>query len=207
MHQIDHIVLAVQNLDEAIKDFESKTGVTPITGGCHLNHGTKNAIVPLSNFSYLEIIAPDTDNKIFKGSRWMAVDKIQSPTITRWAMTSDIKSSFNDLINNYPNTFGHTIQGNRLLQNGQKLSWIMTKPATTPLVDPIPFLIDWSTSDLHPCHNKLPECGLIDFSLEFENKQIIHKLSKTLLKDFKLIHSVRDKINCIIDTPKGMVQL
>ena len=53
---IDHIVLCVDDLDEAGAEVRREFGLGSVPGGRHAGHGTANRIVPLGS-SYLELVA------------------------------------------------------------------------------------------------------------------------------------------------------
>lgn len=53
---IDHIVLCVEDLDEAAGEIQGRLGLGSLAGGRHSGHGTGNRIVPLGS-SYLELVA------------------------------------------------------------------------------------------------------------------------------------------------------
>jgi catechol 2,3-dioxygenase-like lactoylglutathione lyase family enzyme len=53
---IDHVVIAVDNLDQAIADFTT-AGFTVVSGGTHANGETQNALVAFGDGSYFELIA------------------------------------------------------------------------------------------------------------------------------------------------------
>src|SRR3978361_993180 len=62
---LDHIVIAVADLDAAFADY-SKLGFTVVRGGEHANGITHNVLVTLEDGAYLELIAwnrPDPDNR------------------------------------------------------------------------------------------------------------------------------------------------
>lgn len=52
---VDHLVLCVQDLNEAVDEIEGK-GLASVQGGRHQGHGTANRIVPLGD-AYLELVA------------------------------------------------------------------------------------------------------------------------------------------------------
>jgi len=57
LERIDHILIAVQDLDAATRDYEALTGRTVSLTGKHPAYGTANAIFQLEN-TYVELITP-----------------------------------------------------------------------------------------------------------------------------------------------------
>lgn len=51
--KIDHVILAVNDLDKGVAQFKSMTGIEPVYGGVHPNSFTHNALVSLSGNTYL----------------------------------------------------------------------------------------------------------------------------------------------------------
>lgn len=54
--QLDHAVIAVADLDTAIRDYRD-LGFTVVPGGVHANRATHNALIPFANGTYLELLA------------------------------------------------------------------------------------------------------------------------------------------------------
>jgi len=54
---VDHIIIAVKNLDQAISDYEKILGITPCWKGKHNELGTENALFNFEN-TYLELLSP-----------------------------------------------------------------------------------------------------------------------------------------------------
>jgi catechol 2,3-dioxygenase-like lactoylglutathione lyase family enzyme len=54
---IDHIVIAVHDLDAAIQHYRAQ-GFTVTRGGVHANRATHNALITLADSTYLELLAP-----------------------------------------------------------------------------------------------------------------------------------------------------
>ena len=54
---VDHIIIAVKNLDQAISDYEKILGIAPCWKGKHNGLGTENALFNFEN-TYLELLSP-----------------------------------------------------------------------------------------------------------------------------------------------------
>ena len=57
---IDHLIIAVKDLDQATADYEKILGVTPCWKGFHKDLGTRNTLFNFEN-TYLELLAPHKD--------------------------------------------------------------------------------------------------------------------------------------------------
>ena len=73
MIELDHVLIAVTDLDAAGREFEARHGLASVAGGRHPGWGTANRIVPLGD-TYLELVAA-VDTAEAAGSpfgRWVA---------------------------------------------------------------------------------------------------------------------------------------
>jgi hypothetical protein len=55
--RIDHVIYGTSDLDAAARRVEKEVGVTAVAGGHHDGLGTHNQIVPLSDGTYIELLA------------------------------------------------------------------------------------------------------------------------------------------------------
>ena len=60
---IDHILVAVEDLDKAVEDYSLVFGFSPSWQGSHPSLGTKNALFPLENM-YLELIGKEDEGPL-----------------------------------------------------------------------------------------------------------------------------------------------
>lgn len=60
---LDHVVIAVADLDTAIQDYRD-LGFTVVPGGVHANRATHNALIPFANGTYLELLAATGERPI-----------------------------------------------------------------------------------------------------------------------------------------------
>jgi len=165
--QIDHIVYAVPNLEDACQELESALGVKPVFGGYHKTKGTKNALLNLGDSCYLEILAVDESNKEIEGARWMGVDLIKKPCITRWAIKSDNLPDDQLKLQMYHADMGEIFGGSRQTPNGDLLEWNMILPLAAPEIELAPFMVHWSKNSIHPTENLTQICPLV--SIEFRH--------------------------------------
>ena len=152
MAVIDHLVLAVPDLDDAIAEFEREHGVRPAVGGRHEGLGTHNALVSFGD-SYLELVALDPTQPDPYGPRPFGVDDIDGATLVTWAVRPDptYGETIDTLIGSC-RAAGHdpgpAVDMSRRTPDGDLLRWRLTFP--TMIHDGlIPFLIDWGDT-AHP---------------------------------------------------------
>ena len=88
---LDHLVVAATTLADGIDYIAEIAGVTPQPGGKHAAMGTHNALVRLSERTYLEIIAIDPAGAPPSRPRWFGLDGIalqaeltERPRLIHW---------------------------------------------------------------------------------------------------------------------------
>ena len=204
---IDHIVYCVHDLDQAILDFKSLLGVSPIFGGYHTTQGTKNALLNLGNQCYLELLAIDLSNESVKGDRWMGIDMLSQPQITRWALKSVDLESDSEIINRYNPSMGRIEGGSRKTSNGDTLKWGIAMPLASPEIEVIPFMTDWSESGIHPTDSLEDMCRVIDISLGHSEPARIEAILKQLSVDMDVTQSKNASIKIKIECPKGIIEI
>jgi hypothetical protein len=206
--KIDHIVYAVPDLDEAISWFESVSGVRPVFGGYHANHGTKNALVNLGEGCYLEFIAIDEENTKITPPYWMGLSLLgDKGRITRWSLKSNKLEYDSTVLKSYHPAMGFIIHGQRKTTSGKLLSWQMTLPLAEPLVALVPFMTDWQTSDFHPTDQLPEQCHLLALELNHPKPTDIQPTLDNLKLELKVNKSKKQSIRTILDTPKGEIRI
>jgi glyoxalase-like protein len=153
---IDHLVIAVEDPDEAALELQDGLGLTPGGGGRHERLGTFNRLVWLGD-SYLELIAV-FDAELAADS-WVGAPTVRALEggggLATWAIATDaivpevgrLRASGSDL--------GAPIAGERTRPDGRVVRWsLAAAPSLAP--DAPPFLIehDATTAEWTPAERE-----------------------------------------------------
>jgi hypothetical protein len=135
--QIDHVLIAVADLDSAARDFEERYGLVVLDGGRHPGVGTANRIVPLGD-AYLELIAVVDDAEAQTSALSRRVAGARDGELIGWAArTQDIDADAARL--------GlEVVGGARRRPDGRVIEW-RTAGLETAAAEPcLPFFIQWA---------------------------------------------------------------
>ena len=204
---VDHIVFCVADLDEAIDHIKSLLGIRPVFGGYHKNKGTKNALLNLGNKCYLELLAIDDTNTDFKGDRWMGIDMLDGPKITRWSLKSNDLEKDSDILSQKSQNLSQIIEGSRETSSGKLLSWSMIAPYHSPEIEVLPFMTDWSKSDIHPADSLEEGCKLNKVYLFHPKPEEVMPFLSQLGVDIVVKEGDEMKIEIEIMSPNGVTFL
>lgn len=207
MRSIDHIVLAVPHLEAACTLINDLTGVQAVFGGRHLGQGTQNALLHLGDACYLEILAVDPKNKQVPSPRWMGVDLISQPRITRWALRSDDLESDQAILRAYHPEMGHAWRGERHTASGDLLSWNMILPLPSPEIELMPFMVDWEGSAAHPAEGLELGCYGARLQLQHPEPAGIQAALFDLGWNTPVSRGPQPRIQLEFQSPKGPVVL
>lgn len=204
---IDHIVYSVVDLNKAMDELESKLGIRPVFGGYHKTQGTKNALLNLGDGCYLEVLAIDHDNTEIKSPRWMGVDLISGPSITRWAIKSENIELDSQILKRYNDSMGEISKGSRMTNTSETLAWKMILPLATPEIELIPFMVDWSDSAFHPTEKLEEGCTLKEISFAGNAPDKSNRVFDELGISNFISKSNKTEITITIESPKGSIIL
>lgn len=136
--KIDHVIVAVRDLDEASAGLFDRFGLASVPGGRHEGHGTANRIVPLGD-DYIELMAVVDDDEA-KGSpmgRWITAATSDGDHLLAVCLrTDDIEAvaAVRELA---------ALPMTRLRPDGMLLSWRLTGLDVAIAEPPLPFFIQW----------------------------------------------------------------
>lgn len=153
MPAIDHVVYAVPDLDDGIRQIAELTGVEPVAGGAHPGAGTRNALLSFDDHAYFEIISIDPEQSDHQGPRPFGVDGGGPPRMASFAihpLGDETIESIAARMRELGFDPGPVTAMSRRRPDGVELSWRLTRPTdsvlgrTNPQTDGIvPFVIDW----------------------------------------------------------------
>lgn len=199
---VDHIVYAVPNLEQACDELEKGLGIRPVFGGYHQTQGTKNALLNLGNGAYLELLAVDMENKVIPPPRWMGVDLIDKARITRWALKSQNLESDSTYLQSYNSELGKIQGGQRKTQDGSLLKWQLIMPTSTPMMDVLPFMVDWQESSHHPTDRLAEVCPLLEVKIAHPQAEKIQTIFEQLGVQLE-VKKGAEKIEIVLEGRKG----
>jgi len=143
LRQLDHVVLVVPDLDIAVADHRAR-GFTVTAGGVHTGGLTHNALVGLSDGSYLELIA-FFDAAAAKGRHsWQPVAARGGGWADFALLSDDLAAdakALGDLVAKPPE------EGGRARPDGVAIAWRVAR-----LASPLPFLLQ----DITPRELRVP---------------------------------------------------
>lgn len=145
---VDHVLLAVDDLEHAAAVLNDRYGLASVAGGQH-PWGTANRIVPVGD-AYLELIAVVDANRARETSFGRLVSSAQ-PGIIRplgWAVRIEG-------IEDVARRLGLAIEaGSRATPDGQQLHWKLAGVERAAADPALPFFIEWGAGTPHP--SRLP---------------------------------------------------
>ncbi len=206
LRRMDHLVYATPNLEHSIADLEGRLGVRPVIGGQHPGRGTRNALLALSDSSYLELIGPDTTQPAADRPPWFAMDHLREPRLLTWAVKERALDELKSKAEAHGVHLGPVEAGHRQRADGTDLRWRFTDPTTVVADGLVPFFIDWGDSP-HPAASAPP--GLVLDSLRAEHPQptaVRHALSAVGI-DLLVERGSRPVLIASLRTQRGIVEL
>ncbi len=202
MLHLDHILYAVPDLAKGMGDFERLTGVRPAYGGRHAQLGTHNALVSLGDDVYLELIAPDPDQRVPVADMIFDIGKVTAPKIMTWAVRATDIQALGAKIR-----LAGIEDGSRITADGTKLEWKTAGIAecndTSGIV---PFVIQWGDTP-HPARTAPRGCVLLQLSATHPSPQQFRKLFSRLSFPLQIVEHPSVRLTMKFNSPRGVIVL
>ena len=137
--ELDHVLIAVADLDAAGTEIESRHGLASVEGGRHPAWGTANRIVPLGD-AYLELVAVVDAAKAAESAfgRWVASGVSSAMRPLGWA----VRTSQVDDVARRLDLCVHA--GSRSTPSGEQLRWRSAGLDQAAAEPALPFFIEWA---------------------------------------------------------------
>jgi hypothetical protein len=173
---IDHLILAIDDLQKGIETFARMTGVRPEFGGEHPGRGTANALVSLGKGRYLELLAPASRESRIDPS-WGDTLKHTALTPVGWALHTRNLAKTVAALRGAGLTVSDPQPGSRKRADGSVLNW-QTAALTGPQLGLEPFVIQWGEGTAHPSATSPQGCELVSVKLTAPEPENLRKLLK-----------------------------
>jgi catechol 2,3-dioxygenase-like lactoylglutathione lyase family enzyme len=208
--ELDHIVIAAQNLDAGVRFIRDKLGVDIPPGGRHESMGTHNHVMRLGRGSFLEVIAIDPAASAPGRPRWfdlddpaMAAPLREGPRLVAWVIrTTDIVAA----VNAAAISLGTITPLRR-----DALSWRLTVPddGHMPGGGTIPHIIEWDAG-LRPWEQMADlGCSLAALTLADPDgdwlNEVLRSLGAEALPSVKVVEGGPPRLSAKIVTPSGRI--
>lgn len=145
MVELDHVLLAVRDLDVAGAALAEIYDLPVIDGGIHPGWGTANRIVPLGD-AYLELIAVVDEREAFKTSlgRWVADGASDAGSPIGWAVRPPDLDATTERLGLSPQ------EGSRQTPRGELIRWRAAGIEEAVREPSLPFFIEWAPGTAYP---------------------------------------------------------
>ena len=203
---LDHIVYAVPDVAKAVADLEQRLGVRAAFGGKHPGIGTHNALLSLSDDSYMEIIGPDPDQPPPAMPRPFGIDMLKAPRLVTWLAKARNFEEQLGRVRALGYNPGTLTPMSRDLPDGTRIEWRLAIPPQ-PIGDGlVPVLIEWHT-DRHPAKTSPRGCTLVELYGEHPRPETVRSILDAMGVSLDLRQGPVPTLTAILDTPKGRVTL
>jgi hypothetical protein len=150
--EVDHVLLAAADLDEAAARLEREHGLLALGGGRHPGLGTANRIVPLGE-QYLELIAVVDEAEAASSRLGRRVKRAlwEGRTFVDWALRTSALDALRQRLHDADWNLPPGWEGSRQRPDGVVLRWRTQELESTLRPTAIPFVIEWDVPDgMHP---------------------------------------------------------
>ena len=144
--RIDHVVMAVRDVDGAAARLEARHGLASVSGGRHPRWGTGNRIVPLGRV-YLELLGV-VDSEVARRTELGRAIEQAAATGDRWYA---LCLADDDLDQTAARLELDVHRGDRALPDGRVLRWRSAGIDDARRTPDLPFFLEWEgPEDAHP---------------------------------------------------------
>lgn len=205
LSRIDHIILGISDLQKGIEELERLTGVRAVFGGAHPGRGTQNALISLGGEHYLEILAPNPEDRAGSESS-EGLQALTALTPIGWAARTHDMTALERDLRSRGVEIGEVRPGGRNLPDGSRLAW-KTLSFPPPASSLLPFFIEWDRGGAHPSATSPAGCRLTGFALENPAPDPLRESLRAAGLPVKVREGKDSRLRVALACPKGNVEL
>lgn len=208
MYNIDHFMIAANDLERLSEYFTTLTGIPAAPGGSHPDLGTHNKLVATTTDVYLELIAPNPALNVSSGLREV-IEQMEDPVVHRMIVLGQL-DRFPDIVQAYEKAGvpAEVKPLSRATSTGEVLHWHLLMPAARNEFGIFaPLFIDWGEAT-HPSRSLPPApCTLVDIQAAHPEPERVRALWADIGFDMPLLEEDEPRMSILLDTPKGRVEI
>lgn len=193
------------DLGEAVAVVAELTGMTAVSAGRHLDHGTANYLIGLGRDAYLEIIGPDPQAVDPPQPRWFGLDGPGAPRLLTWALRSSDLDATISAARSHGYDPGPGTSMSRQADDGTVLQWRLTRDTVGSRGGIVPFLIEWGAST-HPSARDLPMLELRGLTATHPDAEQVRAQLSALRTDLE-VGTGPVGLSAVLAGPRGSVVL
>jgi len=199
--ELDHVLIAVTDLEAAARDFESRHGLASVDGGRHRDFGTANRIIPLGS-TYLELVAVVDPGAAAASSFGWWVDRgaTDEGRLIGWAVRT---SALDEIAGRLELPIR---SGSRQTPAGIELRW-RSAGIDEAIAEPcLPFFIEWEDGVPYPGAVEASRATIVGLVLEGNADRVAGWLGEHTLP-IRVIDGPAEVAAVVLSTPAGQIVL
>lgn len=204
--QLDHLVYATPDLAAGLARLEELFGLRFLPGGSHPAWGTRNALLPLSPSTYLEIIGPDPGSTATTPPALFGIATLSAPRLATWAARGRDLERLVERARARGIELGTPRRGQRRRPDGSTLSWELTDPFASRADGLLPFFIDWPGAD-HPARSAVADVQLVELEARHPDPAAVQAELDFLGLALSVTNGPTPALQATFRSPRGTVVL
>jgi hypothetical protein len=201
---IDHVVLAISNLDRGIEQLGELCGVLPVRGGEHGHTGTENALLSMGPGAYLEVLAPQDGAQL--PPELQPLRSVANLTPVSWAVATRNADLMSQMLRAHGYTVSEPQAGSRETTGGGVIRW-RTFQLTAPKIEGAPFFIEWDSGTAHPATTSPLGCPLLSLELHTPHDEQLRSLMRLLNVQGEVSYGETSRMKMALQGPRAPVRL
>lgn len=201
---IDHIVLAISELDLGIEQLGKLCGVMPVRGGEHGHTGTENALLSMGSGAYMEVLAPQVGAQL--PPELQPLRAVTNLTPVSWAVATRNADLMSQMLRAHGYTVSEPQAGSRSTTEGSVIRW-RTFQLTAPKIAGAPFFIEWTAGSPHPANTSPLGCPLLSLELHTPHDEQLRRLIRLLNVQGEITHGETSRMRVTLQGSRAPVRL